>query len=527
MSLSAYRKKRNFKLTDEPPAGKREARKKAAAQFVIQKHDATRLHYDFRLEMGGALKSWAVPKGLPAAKGERRLAVMVEDHPMAYGGFEGTIPKGEYGGGTVMLWDRGTWEPMSRTPAKDLSAGKLHFILHGEKLRGEWYLVRLRDENQWLIIKGGEDMKPVSKKLDDTSVLSGKSMRQIAGDAGQPKSRRAAAKSRAVRTSAAPKIPSFIEPMKARLAAEAPPGEWLYEIKFDGWRALALRGGAQIKLLSRNEKDLGAKFPEITEAVAALRVSDVILDGEIVAIDEAGRSSFQLLQAYDMGQERPPIFFYVFDLLQLNGRNLTGLPLTERKAALEELLEKQRGVIRNSAVLGRNAKALMGKARELGLEGLIGKRPDSVYEPGSRSGAWIKLKLHREQEFVIGGYTDPEGSRHAFGSVIVGYYAGRKLQFAGKVGTGFNTDLLRSLHARFKTIAAASCPFAGLPEPRGGKWSKGITASEMKRCHWLKPVLVCQVKFSEWTRDGRLRQPVFLGLREDKKPAEVVRESPA
>jgi bifunctional non-homologous end joining protein LigD len=523
MSLTTYRRKRNFGKTAEPaPEARRPARLSEERRFVIQKHDASRLHYDLRLEIGGAFKSWAVPKGLPYTKGEKHLAVHVEDHPLAYGGFEGTIPEGEYGGGTVMLWDRGTFTPL--TPLKDLKNGKLHFVLQGEKLKGEWYLVRLRDEKQWLVIKGDTDMKPLSAKKDDTSVLSGKSMRQIAGEKKAP--RKAEASSHRKEKSAARPVPRFVEPMKAKLAAAPPTGKWLYEIKFDGWRALALKGGSSVQLFSRNHKDLSEKFPEVVKAVTGLPADEAVVDGEIVAIDGTGRSSFQLLQAYDTGTERPPILFYVFDLLRLNGEDLTTLPLTDRRAALKALLKKEKGAIKFSEALGHDGAELLIKARELDIEGLIGKQPDSIYEAGSRSGAWIKLKIHQEQEFVIGGYTDPEGSRQSFGSLIVGYYAGHHLMAAGKVGTGFDHALLRSLHARFQKVASDRCPFANLPASERGKWGQGITASEMKRCHWLKPKLVCQIKFSEWTRDGRLRQPVFLGLRPDKKPAEVIREVP-
>ena len=526
MSLKEYVRKRNFSTTAEPKAKRP---KVSRNRFVIQKHDASRLHYDFRMEMGGTLKSWAVPKGLPYARGEKHLAVHVEDHPVAYADFEGKIPKGQYGGGTVMVWDRGTFEPLSKAPKKELEKGKLHFILHGEKLEGEWYLVRLRDgDNQWLLIKGGEDMKPVSKKLDDTSVLSRKSMKELSRGDRIWQSREATkgrtAGHKPKRAMRAATLPPFVEPMKAKLAAAPPRGNWIYEIKFDGWRALALKGGSQSRLLSRNEKDFGAKFPEIMESVAALEAQDAVLDGEIVALDEDGRSSFQLLQAYDIGQKRPAIFFYAFDILQLNGHDLKSLPLTERKAKLQNLLKRPPGVIRYSAALGSDVEPLLKKVRQLGLEGLIGKLEDSVYEPGRRSGSWIKLKLFLEQEFVIGGYTDPEGGRQNFGSVIVGFYEGKDLLFAGKVGTGFSDALLRRLHSELKKIARASCPFANLPVPRGNKWGQGITASEMKYCHWVEPQVVCQVKFSEWTRDGRLRQPVFLGLREDKDPTEVVRE---
>jgi bifunctional non-homologous end joining protein LigD len=529
VSLKEYVRKRNFSATAEPKAKRTGVSKK---RFVIQKHDANRLHYDFRLEMGGTLKSWAVPKGIPYTRGEKRLAVRVEDHPVAYADFEGTIPKGQYGGGTVMVWDRGTFEPLSKAPSKELEKGKLHFILHGEKLEGEWYLVRLRDgENEWLLIKGGEDTKPLAKKLDDTSVLSGKSMKELSrGDRVWQSNRtrkgmRIGAKVR--RAVKAAELPAFVEPMKAKAVTTPPSGDWIYEIKFDGWRAIALKGGSQARLLSRNKIDFGAKFPEIMESVADLDAQDAVLDGEIVALDEKGRSSFQLLQAYDMGQKRPSIFFYAFDILYLDGRDLKNLPLVERKSKLQKLLTNPPGVIRYSAGLGNDAERILEQIGQLGLEGLIGKREDSVYEPGRRSGSWIKLKLVLEQEFVIGGYTDPEGARESLGSIIVGFYKDGKLIFAGKVGTGFSAALLRNLHSKFKKIARETCPFANLPVLRGNKWGQEITASEMKRCHWVEPRMVCQVRFSEWTRDDRLRQPVFLGLREDKDATEVVREKAA
>ncbi len=567
MSLKEYVRKRNFSKTAEPKSGRVSRGKKAGSRFVVQKHAASRLHYDFRLEIGGTLKSWAVPKGVPYKKGDRRLAVHVEDHPVSYIDFEGTIPKGQYGGGTVMVWDRGTFEPLTDTPAKDLEKGKLHVVLHGKKLRGEWYLVQLRGGDEWLLIKGSEDMKPVSEKQDDTSVLSGKSMEQLSRGAGrvwqsnrkEPKSfkaeiaeaahaaekirvksddaaapvgralraRRPAPSARKKpRTSArANPTPHFIEPMKALLVDAPPAGDWIYEIKFDGFRAIAFRDARGTRLLSRNNKDFAQKFPEIVDAVSAVDVRDVILDGEVVALDDKGRSSFQLLQAHDLGQERPPLFFYVFDLLQLNGKNLQSLPLTERKAALEKLLAKDApAAIRYSASLGNEPDTLLAQAKKLGLEGLIGKRPESHYEPGKRTGAWVKLKLHHEQEFVIGGYTPPGGSRPHFGALLVGVYEGKQLKFAGKVGTGFNTKLLRSLHAQFQKIAADTCPFVDLPDKRAGRYGAGVTAAEMKRCHWVKPVLVAQIKFTEWTRDDRLRHPVFLGLREDKPATEVVRE---
>jgi bifunctional non-homologous end joining protein LigD len=522
MSLKEYARKRDFKKTPEPDA--KLARSGKGRRFVIQKHDASRLHYDFRLELGRTLKSWAVPRGIPFTKGEKHLAVEVEDHPVSYIDFEGTIPKGQYGGGTVMVWDRGTYEPLSKAPTKELESGKLHFVLNGSKLNGEWYLVRLRDEKQWLLIKAGEDMKPVSKKSDDTSIASGKSMKELSKGDRVWQSRPAHKPSKLVKRKSATPIPRFVEPMKAKLVDRMPSGNWIYEIKFDGFRALALRGGSEARLLSRNEKDLGGKFTEVMDAVSALEVKDAIIDGEIVALDEKGRSSFQLLQAFEMGKERPPLFYYAFDLLRLNGKDLLDLPIEERKAKLERLLKDSPGVIRYSASIEDADEGLLEKARELGVEGLIGKRVGSRYEAGKRSGAWVKIKIQQQQEFVIGGYSDPEGTRKYFGSILVGVYQDGKLNFVGKVGTGFNEEILRTLHAKFRKIIRKDCPFENLPEKRSGRYGQGVTPAEMKRCHWVEPNLVCQVKFAEWTRDDRLRQPVFLGLREDKDAKEVVRE---
>jgi bifunctional non-homologous end joining protein LigD len=529
MPLNEYARKRNFEKTAEPKA---EPSRNGKHRFVIQKHAASRLHYDFRLEMDGVLKSWAVPKGVPFSKGEKRLALQVEDHPVSYIDFEGTIPKGQYGGGTVMVWDKGNFSTGAKSPERELESGKLHFTLAGKKLRGDWHLVRLRDGNSWLLIKSSEGMKPVSEKMDDTSARSGKTMKQLSANGAVWESNHQtveeknsfAAKIKRISENTKPQF-KFIEPMKAR-AVDLPPAtsDWIYEIKFDGFRALAFKNGGEVRLLSRNEKDFGKKFPEIVDAIAGLKVDQTVIDGEIVALDEKGISSFQLLQAFELGEKRPPIFFYAFDLLQLSGTDLRGQTLIQRKAELEKVLGKKTGLIRFSASLGNDAKKLLKQAKKLGLEGLIGKRKDSVYETGKRSGAWIKLKLHREQEFVIGGYTDPEGARKNFGALLVGFYEKEKLKFCGKVGTGFDTKLLAHLHSRFQKISREDCPFVNLPETRGSRYSPRITASEMKKCHWIEPEMVCQIKFSEWTRDEKLRQPVFLGLREDKNADEVVRE---
>ncbi|HEV7867552.1 MAG TPA: non-homologous end-joining DNA ligase [Chthoniobacteraceae bacterium] len=520
MSLQDYAKKRDFSRTGEPKG--RVARSKGALRFVIQKHDASRLHYDFRLELDGTLKSWAVPKGVPFSRGEKRLAVEVEDHPLDYADFEGVIPQGQYGGGTVMVWDKGTYEPLSDDPAKELTGGKLHFLLHGTKLNGEWALVRMRTDegNQWLLFKAGENVKALSKKQDDQSVLTGRTMAAIAREqTAEWQSNRAAAP-------AARELP-FVEPMKAKLAA-APPtaGKWIYELKFDGFRALALKSGESVRLLSRNNRDLGDRFPEIIEAIRTVSADSAILDGEIVALDPEGRSSFQLLQAVDIDPSRPPIAYYAFDLLQVEGADLLNKPLSTRKAQLKKLLESSEGPLRYSAEIEGDPGALLKAVQERGLEGIIGKRADSKYEPGLRSGAWIKLKCVTEQEFVIGGSTPPQGTRQHFGALLVGYHEGGALRFAGKVGTGFNAALLKKVQQQLTKLEQAKCPFANLPEKQGGRWSQNITPAEMKRCRWVQPELVCQVKFTEWTRDGKLRHPVFLGLREDKAARKVVREIP-
>ncbi|MBV8813325.1 MAG: non-homologous end-joining DNA ligase [Verrucomicrobia bacterium] len=524
MSLREYARKRNFKQTSEPTARTR-TRKSPKPRFVIQKHAATRLHYDFRLEIDGTLKSWAVPKGIPLVKGEKRLAVQVEDHPLAYGDFEGSIPKGQYGGGTVMIWDYGAYEFSDRYPRKTLESGQLHFILHGKKLEGEWGLVRMKsEENQWLLIKHGADAPPISKAEDDTSALSNRSMAEIAKTGVTWESRPAARKIRRKAPVAVP-LPKFVEPMYAKLVSQPRPGAWTYEIKFDGYRAIALKGGRQVRLLSRNEKDYGEKFSAINDAVSGLDCEDAILDGEVVALDNEGRPSFQLLQALEKGEQRPPLYYYIFDLLRLNGSDLCSKPLEERRDRLQSLLQDATEDLRFSVTLDAEINELLKKAGSFGLEGLVGKQLGSRYESGRRSGAWIKLKLAQNQEFVIGGYTPPAGGRKYFGALIVGYHSGDAFLFAAKVGSGFSDEILRSLYEQFQSIRLDRCPFANLPERHNGRWGQAITPSEMRRCHWVEPNLVCQVRFSEWTQDGKLRQPVFQGLRHDKAAPEVVRES--
>jgi len=571
MALEEYKQKRDFKKTAEP-AGKSLPKKvKGASRFVIQKHAARRLHYDFRLEMDGVLKSWALPKGLPWKRGEKHLAVEVEDHPIEYGNFEGVIPEGQYGGGTVMVWDRGNYHVYGEQPMKSLRDGKLHLVLDGAKTKGEWTLVRIRGrddaKNQWLILKTGGDTKAPSKKLEDQSVKTARMMKQIAKarDAEwesnreteesptskfKARIREAIKKKQTIKIvgqahrlpaedqgnrSGRPTVASlrdlpaakarFIEPMKAKLVEKPPAaGDWIYELKFDGIRLIAVKGDKKVSLLSRNQNDLSARFPEIVHAIQNLPARECVVDGEVVALDEEGRSSFQLLQAREIEGRKSPVYFYAFDLLQLDGKSLVGLPLQARKSVLEKLCADVGDPIRYSGAIGGDAKRLLEEVKRRGLEGIIGKQRNSVYEPGRRSGEWIKLKCVEQQEFVIGGYTPPQGARKHFGAILVGYYENKKLVFAGKVGTGFTTKSLAMLYKKFRAEERPDCPFVDLPSKQNGQWVQGITPSMMRKMHWVNPVFVCEIKFAEWTRDRKLRAPVFLGLREDKRAADVVRE---
>ncbi len=572
MALEEYKRKRDFKKTAEPAGGKPLPKKiKGASRFVIQKHAARRLHYDFRLEMEGVLKSWALPKGLPWKRGEKHLAVEVEDHPIEYEQFEGIIPQGQYGGGTVMVWDRGTYRVYGEQPVKSLKEGKLHLVLDGEKAKGEWTLVRIRgregEKNQWLILKTGDDARPISKKIDDRSVNTGRTMKQIAeardaewesgreadesptskfkarirdavkknekdkivGQARRPPAEKQGNRRRRPTMAASSDLPSakarFIEPMKAKLVEKPPAmGDWIYELKFDGIRLIGVKRDEKVSLLSRNQNELTGRFPEIVEAMKTLPAHECVIDGEVVALDDEGRSSFQLLQAREMEGRKSPVYFYAFDLLQFDGKSLLSLPLEARKNVLEKVCADARDPVRYSGAIGGDAEQLLKEVKRRGLEGIIGKQRNSVYEPGRRGGAWIKLKCVLEQEFVIGGYTPPQGARKHFGAMLVGYYEKKRLVFAGKVGTGFTAKTLAALHKKFQEETRDDCPFVDLPSKQNGQWVQDITPSMMRKMHWVNPVFVCEIKFAEWTRDGKLRAPVFLGLREDKTGTEVVRE---
>ena len=547
MSLVEYKRKRKFSRTPEPKGAVQPSKAKALS-FVIQKHDATRLHYDFRLEMEGVLKSWAVPKGIPTAKAEKRLAMHVEDHPLDYGGFEGTIPEGNYGAGTVMLWDRGTYEAVTGEALDGYRAGKLHIRMSGEKLKGEWTLVRMRSEGgkePWLLIKSGEEVKRISAKRDDESVISGRTMKQIAeGDGRVWQSNREAARKTSMASkprsraktprkpqaiSGLAKLPKeqavYVSPMKALLVRNPPPRDgWTFEIKWDGYRLIAVKAAGKVRLFSRRHRDITHDFETVARAVEKLSAKNAVIDGEVVALDERGRPSFQLLQncRQDHAARGLRLVYYVFDLLNLENRDLKKLPLEQRREFLAKITGEADDPIRISRSLEGDPEELVEQARANSIEGIIAKRVRSIYEPDRRSGSWLKVKTVKEQEFVIGGYTEPKGSRERFGALLVGCYQGAQLMFASKVGTGFNTDTLHALHKRFKKLETPVCPFVNLPT----KGPNGLSRAEMRRCTWLLPALVCQARFTEWTGDGGLRHPVFLGLRDDKRPHDVHREVP-
>jgi bifunctional non-homologous end joining protein LigD len=541
--LQEYKAKRDFQKTSEPRGAKKSPTSDAAL-FVIQKHDASRLHYDFRLAMDGVLKSWAVPKGIPTKKGEKHLAVEVEDHPMDYANFEGIIPEGNYGGGTVMVWDTGTYRMLGGTPLEAWKSGLLHFELRGKKLNGEWSLIRMdrgrSDKPEWLLLKSGANTAAISKKSDDRSALTRRSMSKIARDkdaswqshrpashGGKPE-KAPLKKKVADRKKPGAETPRelasrFVEPMKCLPREELPTGgDWLYELKFDGYRSLAILHKKQALLLSRNRKSLNARFPDLADEVVKIPAREAVLDGEIVALDEHQRPSFQILQNYE---DNPPLLYYFFDLLSLEGQDLTGEPLETRKAKLQKLLEGVSPRLLFSGELPGGPEKIWRAIQAQHLEGIVAKRRTSLYESGARSGQWVKVKAIHQQDFVIGGFTEPKGGRSHFGALLIGVYEKAGLRFCGKVGTGFDQKRLASLHREMMKLQAPRCPFVNLPEPRTGRWGGGVTAAEMKRCTWIDPRLVCEVRFTEWTGDGSLRHPAFTGLRDDVPARDVHRES--
>ena len=525
-SLREYAAKRDHTRTPEPAARPVAAgeRKKGIHRFVIQKHAASHLHYDWRLEMQGVLRSWAVPKGPPTKPKEARLAMHVEDHPLDYADFEGTIPPGNYGAGTVMVWDQGEYEDLTGNPAAAFHQGKMHVMMRGKKLNGEWILVKDRreeDSNKWLLIKAGTPLK-LSAKADDTSVVSGRSMAQIAkdNDAQWQSNRPAEKRMKRGRSSHRIVKPAFVEPMQCKAVTDLPSGDdWTFEIKFDGYRCLTVKNGAKTTLFSRNGKRLNDRFGEVSNAVAELP-GDFTIDGEIVALDEQGRPSFQLLQ--NSGSSRPPIFFYAFDLLNLEGEDHLDSPIERRRELLHELLGRPADPLRLSPLLQAPAGHVLEAVQKLGLEGVVGKRVGSVYECGERSGAWIKGRINRAQEFVIGGFVP--GS-YGLDSLIVGVYEKKRLTFVAKVRNGFLPRIREEIFPQLKKRIIDDCPFTNLPEKKASRWGEALTAEKMKECRWVEPELVCQVAFVEWTDGGKLRHCTFVGMRDDKAAPKIVRET--
>lgn len=603
MALEEYRKKRDFRKTPEP-SGKRGSR--AGRSFVIQKHAATRLHYDFRLELDGVLKSWAVPKGPSLDPGEKRLAVHVEDHPIDYGDFEGIIPKGQYGGGTVLLWDHGTWEPLEDDAEGAYKKGRMKFLLHGEKLHGGWALVRMggrrnEGEDNWLLIKErDEEARPGSGDAivveRPESVTTGQSLEEIASDparvwqsdrpgaespaaafkekirkAAEAAAKRTAGKKTAAKTSAgkktaakktpakagaktkqeppvtkgkrspkstapAPKarfasntagIPGAkraplpaggVEPELATLVDRPPRGEgWIHEIKYDGYRALAEIDGGAVHLYTRRGNDWTDRFRPIATAAESLPTEEALLDGEVVVLLPDGTTSFQALQNVLAEERQGELVYFAFDLLYLDGWDLRGAPLVERKRALEGLLAglPADSPIRYGQHVAGRGEDFFRQACGFALEGIVAKRADLPYRSG-RSKDWLKVKCVKRQEFVVVGYTDPEGSRTGFGALLLAVHDDQgELTFAGKVGTGFDQAMLVDLHRKLQAIERKTPAFQNAP--RG---------AEARRSHWVEPRLVAEVVFTEWTKEGILRHPSFQGLREDKDPAEIVRERP-
>ncbi len=532
-SLEKYAGKRNFAKTVEPrPLLPKRSQQGSRRRFVVQKHAAGHLHYDLRLEMHDVLKSWAVPKGMPLKKGEQRSAFATEDHPLEYLDFEGTIPKGQYGGGTVMVWDIGTYEPVEGNYYK----GELTVFLTGKKLKGEWMLKRLTDGHSsdgkatWLLLKTNKDAKPIPVKWADSSVLSNRTMQQIAGDnTAVWQSNRNASKNDLVtspknvvrtKTRTSPP-PQFIPPMRATLTDKLPEGpEWIYEVKWDGYRAQASKHQDVVRLLSLKNKEMATHFPTVVEAVRALHANSVVLDGEIVAIDANGQPSFQALQNRAALGRKWHVVYYAFDLLNLGGEDMTKLPLEQRKEKLKSVVANSD--VRYSAHLPGSPEEIIKAVKKAGLEGVLAKRKDSIYSATGRSRAWQKLKLAPSQEFVIGGY-NPEGA--SFSSVLVGFYEGTHFMFAGKVRQGFNPSSRAALLKILRTLKTDQCPFANLPSSKTGHFGEGITAKDMGKLQWLHPKVVAQISFTEWTNYGLLRHATFLGLRDDKEPEDVVKES--
>jgi bifunctional non-homologous end joining protein LigD len=541
MGLTEYKKKRSFNKTPEPE-GKNKA-SNGALHFVVQKHAASRLHYDFRLEMRGVLKSWAVPKGPSLNPEDKRLAMMVEDHPYDYKDFEGIIPPGNYGAGTVIVWDEGTYEPLlpvegdikqqEKELLKELHKGDLKIVLHGQKLKGAYALVHIKgkEENAWLLIKKKDKYaKSTDITKKDKSVVSGMKLEQVAKESTNEwqsnrktkSSKTTKPKKSAVKKKPEPvtdisdkgkraKIPTGVTPMLATLTDKPFDDEdWLFEIKWDGYRALSFIQKGKVELLSRKNLSFNQKFAPVALALKALGV-DAVLDGEIVSVNEKGKGDFQLLQQWQK-TGKGQLVYYIFDILWLDGKDLTDLPLTERKAILQSILPEHE-ILRFSDHIQGKGKQFYEEASRQGLEGIMAKKADSTYSPDVRTKQWLKIKTHRQQEAIICGFTEPRRSRKYFGALVLGVYEKGELKYAGHTGTGFTEKLQADVYKKLKPLITKESPFDKKPKTN-------------MPCTWVKPKLVCEIKFGEWTQENIMRIPVFLGLREDKNPQEVTKEKP-
>jgi len=520
--LEEYHRKRDFSQTSEPRPDNVKAppvKSRKSLMFIVQKHHARNLHYDFRLELNGTLKSWAIPKGPSLDPKVKRLAVQVEDHPLSYANFEGTIPKGQYGAGHVIVWDNGIWEPQD-DPDKGYRQGKLKFILHGAKLSGAWNLIRTRSRNaakeQWLLIKENDESARDSGDYDvveaqPKSVLQSSLLKKRSGASTTSSNKKKTSRSR---TKSKTTLPDRLKPQLATLVSQPPTGKWLYEIKFDGYRLLARTENGKVRLFTRNGHDWTDRLSAQAEAVAALGLGDSWLDGEILVMND-GKPDFQALQnALDEGRSQK-IVYYLFDAPFLNGTDLRDRGVEERRGQLEDALRSNSSdLLRFSETFASATyRNLYDSACAMSLEGLIGKRAESPYV-SRRSTDWIKLKCLLRQEFVIVGYTEPKGQRPGFGALLLGVHSEPgtdKLLYCGKVGTGFNNRKLREIHALLRKDVIEKSALAS---------TQGVETN----VRWLRPTRVCEVEFSSWTREGRIRHAVFVSLREDKPAGEIVRE---
>ncbi len=523
MSLTQYRKKRNFKLTTEPYG---QCKSSENSHYYMQKHAARHLHYDLRLELNGVLKSWAIPKGPSLDSEIKRLAVQVEDHPVEYGTFEGVIPAGQYGGGTVMLWDAGSWACVDQNPNAAYKKGHLNLILKGKKLKGLWHLVRLKnDPKNWLFFKANDKYAQPKKNYNiiekkPSSIISGHSLEEISdqyANKNKPKIKQGPITkiqtklNNHIKKSKKTAMPTIIHPELATLADTPPIGnQWCHEIKYDGYRIISFIKNKKIKLTTRNQKAWTKKFPTLVKALQHLAINQAILDGELVALDKKGRSNFQLLQDSIKNKESSALAYYIFDLLHYEGSDLTSLSLLKRKQQLQLLIPNSSTVLLYSDHTVGKGKPLFKKACQLALEGIVSKDIDSPYIQ-KRSRSWLKIKCNKRQEFIVVGFTAAKGKRPYFGALLLAVYARNKqLQFCGHVGTGFTEDTLKNMYQllnKFKTTQ-----------------SQVKITSAIRQVTWVKPRIIVEVEFSEWTKKGLLRHPRFKGLRYDKKANQITRE---